>query len=134
MLLQTCWMVQVKISIAITTTLYCFDKRNENITTFRYYLEINKTNGLEMDGKLSDDERQMIAENKGKTEGLAIRICGSFECNYKDIEFSKNSDVTDHGLVLYVIHHTSDMTLRKIEMEYQKPSMSTKFSEYFKFH
>eukprot|EP01083_Nonionella_stella_P031331 85794_1 len=39
------------LSIVITLTLYCFDKSNENITTFTYYLELNKKRG-----KLSDDE------------------------------------------------------------------------------
>eukprot|EP01083_Nonionella_stella_P183017 660193_1 len=122
------------LSILVAVTSYLIERTDENITTFTYYVQVKKvqSNSKELDGNLRKDEQETFAVNKGKTEGLGKEICASFGCNYKDIEVSKNSEITDNGLDLYVIHHThSHMTLRVIETVYAKPSMHRKFREYF---
>eukprot|EP01083_Nonionella_stella_P145094 453992_1 len=122
------------LSILVVVTSYLIERTDENITTFTYFVHVKKENNqsAELDGELSEDEKKTFVANKGKTEGLGKEICASFGCNYKDIEVSKNSEITDNGLDLYVIHHThSHMTLRVIETVYAKPSMHRKFREYF---
>eukprot|EP01083_Nonionella_stella_P183018 660197_1 len=127
------------LSILVAVTSYLIEKTDENIATFAYYVEVKKAQDdmkENVPSQLSDEEKRKLGLNKGKTEGLSKQISGAFGCNYKDIEVSMNSEITDTALVLYIIHHTLSISgekLRTIEKTYDEKSesMSRKFTHYF---
>eukprot|EP01084_Bolivina_argentea_P119907 212582_1 len=78
------------------------DKRRD----CRYKLEFKKQNEI-----VTSDEKELLFDNKGRTEAMSKMIAEIFETQHKNIQISKQCITTQYGLVLYVVHCLNETEL-----------------------
>eukprot|EP01084_Bolivina_argentea_P297783 513070_1 len=93
------------LSVIAASLGYVIEKSNDgtdrDVVQYSVYIQMdNKQNEIV---SISDKQKAVFLENKGRTEALAKSIAAIFATEPKNIEFSKQSMLTNYGIVHQIV-------------------------------
>ena len=112
---QAVWFAFIASSLSIIalTLSYMIERDETDTTVAEYYISLEKT---PLNATLTDQEKQALMDNKGRTQALGDNIAEVFGIPHKNIEVGC-SMITKYGINMHIVHYVYKDDLEMMEEE-----------------